>query len=141
LQIRDLFEEKNYLFNHWTAQHSHHQLSLGNEMKTIQELFDEVKRRSGEIDATLIRFVGAEAQRALHGLGKIEKKMLRAEKRLHTDKLRQIENVKDALFPNGSLQERSDNFLNFHQSDPAFIQKAMEHLSPFDFRFNILIYD
>ncbi len=141
LQIRDLFEEKNYLFNHWTAQHSHHQLSLGNEMKTIQELFDEVKRRSGEIDATLIRFVGAEAQRALHGLGKIEKKMLRAEKRLHTDKLRQIENVKDALFPNGSLQERSDNFLNFYQSDPAFIQKAMEHLSPFDFRFNVLIYD
>jgi bacillithiol synthase len=141
LEIRDLFEEKNYLFNHWTSQHSSHQLSLGNEIKSIQQVFDEVKMRSGEIDATLIRFVGAEAQRALNGLGKIEKKMLRAEKRLHADKLRQIETVKDALFPNGSLQERSDNFLNFYQSDPAFIQKAMEHLSPFDFRFNVLIYD
>jgi bacillithiol biosynthesis cysteine-adding enzyme BshC len=141
LEIKDLFEEKNYLFNHWIAQNSNHQLSLGKELETIQHILNEVKERATKIDATLSKFVGAETQRAVNGLEKIEKKMLRAEKRLHADKLRQIEAVKDSLFPNGSLQERTDNFLNFYQSDPSFICKASDHLAPFDFKFNVLIYD
>jgi uncharacterized protein YllA (UPF0747 family) len=67
--------------------------------------------------------------------------MLRAEKRFHADKLKQLEAVKDGLFPNGGLQERTDNFLNFYQGDPAFIQKVTEQLDPFDFKFNVLTYD
>ena len=67
--------------------------------------------------------------------------MLRAEKRQHTDKLRQIGFIKDELFPNGSLQERTDNFLNFYQKDGAFIKKVGEQFDPFDYRFNVLIYD
>ncbi|MCX8491663.1 MAG: bacillithiol biosynthesis BshC, partial [Cyclobacteriaceae bacterium] len=141
LEIKDLFEEKNYLFNHWITQNSNHELSLGKELETIQHMLDQVKQRAAKIDTTLTKFVGAETQRAINGLEKIEKKMLRAEKRFHTDKLRQIEAVKDSLFPNGGLQERTDNFLNFFQSDPSFIQKASEHLAPFDFTFNVLIYD
>ncbi len=141
LEIKDLFEEKNYLFNHWIALNSNHQLSLGKELETIQYILNDVKDRATKIDATLSKFVGAETQRAVNGLEKIEKKMLRAEKRLHADKLRQIEAVKDSLFPNGSLQERTDNFLNFYQSDPSFIRKATDHLAPFDFKFNVLIYD
>ena len=66
--------------------------------------------------------------------------MLKAEKRKQEDKLRQIETVKDALFPNGSLQERTDNFLNFYQQDPQFIQKLIELLDPFDYRFNVIQY-
>jgi hypothetical protein len=44
------------------------------------------------------------------------------------------------LFPGGGLQERTDNFLNFYQQDQLFIQKLIEHLDPFDYRFNILQY-
>ncbi|PZR25252.1 MAG: bacillithiol biosynthesis cysteine-adding enzyme BshC, partial [Azospira oryzae] len=70
----------------------------------------------------------------------IEKKLLKAEKRNHTDKLRQIEAVKDALFPGGSLQERTDNFLNFYQQDPAFIDHLLTSFDAFDFRMNVLTY-
>ena len=76
----------------------------------------------------------------LNSLERIERKFLRAEKRLHSDKLRQIEAVKDALFPNGSLQERIENFLSFYQRDAQFIQRLIENFDPFDFRFNILSY-
>jgi uncharacterized protein YllA (UPF0747 family) len=68
----------------------------------------------------------------------IEKKMLRAEKRKQADKIRQTEAVKDFLFPNGSPQERTDNFLNFYQQDPQFIKKLIQSFDPFDFRFNVL---
>ena len=64
--------------------------------------------------------------------------MLRAEKRKQADKLRQAETVKDFLFPNGSPQERTDNFLNFYQQDLQFIEKLIQSFDPFDFRFNIL---
>jgi len=65
---------------------------------------------------------------------------VRAEKRLHADKFRQIESVKDALFPNENLQERYDNFLNFYQQDPHFVEKLLDYFDPFDFQFHVLRY-
>jgi len=140
LQLKDLFEEKNYIFNHWVLQHSSHNLTVSAERNQVAALFEELKKRADGIDKTLTAYVAAEGKRAMSSLEKIEHKLLRAEKRLHGDKLGQIAAVKDALFPNGSLQERTDNFLNFYQQDRAFIQKLLGCLEPFDFRFHILSY-
>ena len=140
LELKDLFEEKNYIFNHWVLKHSPRNLTIGAERTEINKIFELLKERAESIDKTLSPFVGAEGKRATNSLEKIERKLLRAEKRLHSDKLRQIEAVKDALFPNGSLQERTDNYLNFYQRDPEFIQRLLETFDPFDFQFNILAY-
>lgn len=140
LEIGQLFEEKNFLFNHWILKHSEHNLTVGEERTTIENIFLNLRQRAETIDQTLGPFIGAEGKRAINSLEKIEHKLLRAEKRLQSDKLRQIEAVKDALFPNGGLQERTDNFLNFYQQDIDFIQKLIANFDPFDFRMNILIY-
>ncbi len=138
--VQELFEGKNYLFNHWTLKNTVHNLSLTGERDKVGKLFEEIKLRAASIDVTLAPLVAAEAKRANKGLEKIESRLLRAEKRKHADKLRQIEEVKEALFPHGGLQERSDNFLNFYQTDNAFIQKIEEAFDPFDFQFNLLRY-
>ena len=109
-------------------------------MKAQAQLLAEIQARCEKIDPTLATMIRAETKKIQNTLEKVEKKMLRAEKRLHSDRLRQIEEVKDALFPHGSLQERTDNFLNFYQQDPNFIHKLLEHLDPFDFQFNVLTY-
>jgi bacillithiol biosynthesis cysteine-adding enzyme BshC len=140
LPLKDLFEEKNFLFNHWVLAHSNHDLSVAGQRKSIEELFNAMRQRAESIDTTLGPFVGASAKRALASLEKIEHKMLRAEKRNQTDKLRQIEEVKDLLFPGGGLQERTDNFLNFFQRDPSFIDRLEQYFDPFDYTFNILSY-
>jgi len=140
LGIQEFFEEKNYLFNHWVAKNSTHDLSLGNAMKSVEQLLADIQGRCEKIDPTLGPMTQVEAKRMQHALEKIEKKMLRAEKRLQSDKLRQIESIKDALFPNGDLQERTDNFLNFYQQDPNFINALVKHFDPFDFKFNVLGY-
>lgn len=140
LESKELFEEKNYLFNHWVLKHSPRNLTVGTERIEISKIFESLGIRAESIDKTLVPFVGAEGKRALNSLEKIERKLLRAEKRLHADKLRQIEAVKDALFPAGALQERTDNFLNFYQRDPDFIKKLLNTFDPFDFKFNILAY-
>jgi uncharacterized protein YllA (UPF0747 family) len=140
LDISLFFEEKNYLFNHWMLKNSKNNLTVGAERTTIKEIYEKLKQRAESIDLTLGPFTGAEGTRVMNGLEKIERRLLRAEKRLHTDKLRQIEAVKDALFPGGNLQERVDNFLNFYQQDKQFIDKLISLLNAFDYQFNILIY-
>lgn len=133
-----LFEEKNYLFNHWVLKNSRHDLTVGSERDALSTVYSVLKERANTIDKTLGPFVGAEGKKMLNSLEKIERKLLRAEKRLHADRIRQIETVKDALFPNGNLQERTDNFLNFYLQDTDFITKLIHYFDPFDFRFNIL---
>jgi bacillithiol biosynthesis cysteine-adding enzyme BshC len=139
LELPLLFEDKNFLFNHWTLKNSKHDLTVGKERNLIQEMYDSLRQRAEGIDKTLGPFLGAEGKRALDSLEHIEKKMLRAEKRLQNDKLNQIAAVKDALFPNGGLQERTDNFLNFYQKDPEFIDKLLDTFDPFDFQFHVII--
>jgi bacillithiol biosynthesis cysteine-adding enzyme BshC len=141
LDFKELFEEKNFLFNHWVLKHSPRNLTVGSERIELTKIFESLKGRAESIDPTLVPLVGAEGRGVLNSLERIERKFLRAEKRLHADKLRQIEAVKDALFPNGSLQERTENFLSFYQRDPQFIQRLIENFDPFDFRFNILSYN
>lgn len=139
LDFVQLFEDKNYLYNHWMLKNSKYNLTVGAERTTIREIYNQLKQRAESIDKTLGPFTGAEGPRVMNGLEKIERKLLRAEKRVHSDKLRQIDAVKDALFPNGVLQERVDNFLNFYQQDKLFIDKILKYFDPFDFQFNVLI--
>ncbi len=141
LELKDLFFEKNYLFNHYAIKFSRNKIRLNGEKEAIQNYFQTIRQQAEAFDKTLGPMVAAETQRAIKSLEKIEHKMLRSEKRFQSDKLRQVEAVKDALFPNGSLQERTDNFLNFYLQDSKFIEKLIAHFDPFDFRFNILQYD
>jgi bacillithiol synthase len=140
LEFKDLFEEKNYIFNHWILKHTSRDLTVGAERSAVSKIFDQLKEKAFVADKTLAPFVSAESKRMQNSFEKIERKLIRAEKRLHTDKLRQIEHVKDALFPGTGLQERTDNFLNFYLQDPHFIKKLLDTFDPFDFQFNILSY-
>jgi bacillithiol biosynthesis cysteine-adding enzyme BshC len=140
LALSELFLEKNYLFNHFTIKFSRNKIKLNGEKEAIENYFQTIREHAESLDKTLGPLVGAEKQRAVKSLEKIEQKLLRAEKRTQSDKLKQVEAVKDSLFPNGGLQERTDNFLNFYLQDPQFIHKLIQHFDPFDFRFNVLQY-
>ncbi|MBS1490069.1 MAG: bacillithiol biosynthesis cysteine-adding enzyme BshC [Bacteroidetes bacterium] len=139
LEVKDLFEEKNYLFNHWITQNSKGQLSLDSEIKETKNILSVVKERAANIDRSLLQHVDAQILRATKSLEGIEQKMVRAAKRKQSDKLRQLETIKDFLFPNGSPQERVDNFLNFYQANPLFIEQLIQSFDPFDFRFVVLM--
>lgn len=141
LELSELFFEKNYLFNHFAVKFSRNKIKLNGEKEAIQNYFQTIRQQAEAFDKTLGPMVGAETQRVIKSLEKIEHKMLRSEKRFQSDKLRQVEAVKDALFPNGGLQERTDNFLNFYLQDPNFIQKLITYFSPFDFSFTVLLYN
>ena len=139
--VQDLFLSKPDLLNQFIRNNSNHKLELNREKHTFETFFNLIRQDAEKIDKTLGKLVSAESKRTFNSLEKIEQKLLKAEKRFQSDKIRQLEEVKDKLFPNGSLQERTDNFLNFYQSDTNFIQKILDRFDPFDFRMNIFQYD
>lgn len=138
LELEEIFLEKNYLFNHYILKRSREKLTVNGERTLIEQQFEKIKEQAEKVDKSLSPLVAAETRRLVKSLEKIEQKLLKAEKRHQSDKLRQIEAIKDTLFPGGSLQERSDNFLNFYQQDPEFIKKILQSFDPFDLRFNVL---
>jgi bacillithiol synthase len=138
LALEEIFLEKNELFNHIVLKHSRDKIMLNGLKEGLESQFASIKEKAAAVDKTLEPMVAAETRRLQKSLAKIESKLLRAEKRKHEDKLRQIEAIKEVLFPNGSLQERTDNFLNFYQQRPDFIKRLLDAFDPFDLRFNVL---
>jgi len=55
--------------------------------------------------------------------------------------LRQLQQLRDKLFPNGGPQERVDNYLSIALNHPEFISVLLQHLDPFDTRYFIFSED
>lgn len=138
LDWNDFFADKELIYTKWVKKFANNDLALTDDEKKIEALFAEIIDKASRIDPTLEPSAKAVRQKTLKGIAKIAEKMVRAEKRKHQEKRAQIEALKSELFPNNSLQERVDNFLNFYQQDNAFIQKLLDNFDPFDFRFTIL---
>lgn len=80
------------------------------EMKAF---YAKLELQAGAIDVTLRQHVAALHARALKKLEGLEKKMKRAERRLLQDESNQLTALKAMLFPNGNLQERTENFMPY----------------------------
>src|SRR5690606_12078867 len=99
----------------------------------------EIQNKAASLDAGLKSLIGAEEAKTLKSLEHIEKKMKKAEEKRHEIALNQLESLKEKLFPDGKLQERKDNFLNFYLNDPGFIDMLLQNLDPLDFAMNVFI--
>lgn len=123
LSVEDFFKTKFDILNQYVNQHSENNLSVSNEIEVIEEQYELLKKSVENIDVTLQNHIEALLHQSLKRLTVLQKKIIRAEKRKFTDKQRQIEKIKNELFPNGSLQERKENMLPFYAKyGKAFIE-------------------
>lgn len=141
VSITELFQNKQHLLNTVVIRNTTHSLSLEDHKKVFEKTLAALREQALTVDPTLSKMVDAELHRINQGIERMEHKMLRAEKRKGSDVLRQTEAVKEKLFPGGGLQERTDNLLNFYQTDRNFINSLRTLLDPFDLRFHVLIYE
>ena len=65
--------------------------------------------------------------------------MLKAEKKKFESQQRQIRKIKTAVSPDGILQERVDNILEYTAVyGPGFLQMLYKHSSPYPVGFTVL---
>ncbi len=141
LSAAQIFKEREKLKKSITKKISGQKLHLNEERQQLIQLMDDIKQYAEEIDISLSEMTAAETQKIRNSVDKIEKKMLAAEKRRLGDKMRQIDEIKDYLFPGNGLQERKENFLPFYQNDPKFLKRLMKNFNPFELKFHILRWD
>jgi bacillithiol biosynthesis cysteine-adding enzyme BshC len=141
IRVEDIFLPAGELKNQYMAEHTEHSIDLESELDIMEELFESVRNKSRVVDQSLEGFVQAEKAKVRKSLENIGKRIIKSEEQKQAVALNQIQNLKDKLFPQGNLQERTDNFLNFAINDPEFINDTKKILDPFDLRFNIIIED
>lgn len=135
----DLFSDKEILKNKWIKRNTDRDLSINNEWREIDCIFEKLKLRAHKIDPTLAPSTQAIKVRLHKAMTNLEKKLLKAEKKNHSEALNNIDNIKEELFPNGTLQERKENFGMFYvKYGPELIPALLKNLHPLDFKFTIL---
>ena len=93
-------------------------------------------------DITFENAVKAQEVRQLKGLDKLEKRLLKAQKRKFSEELERVIHLQSELFPNGILQERFSNFSDFYLlKGKTLISELVSDFNPFDYRFVIVVID
>ncbi|MFP4096460.1 MAG: bacillithiol biosynthesis cysteine-adding enzyme BshC [Cyclobacteriaceae bacterium] len=138
VQVKDLFRDTQALIARFVEENADGSISLAAEEAEMAKIFDKVREKAAQVDKSLEGFIGKEEKNALKSLQNIEKRLKKSEERNQETQVKQLESLKDKLFPGGSLQERKENFLNFQINNPQFVDELLTYLDPFDYRFNIL---
>jgi uncharacterized protein YllA (UPF0747 family) len=138
LQPEDLFKDTAVLKKQITARLEGDGLSLAEEKKQIEGIFQRITQLATGIDPTLTKTVAAEQQKTQNALEVLEKKLVKANDSKYETYFNQLTNLKDKLFPGGSLQERTDNILSYYTNNPDFISDLAAALEPLEGKFTIL---
>ena len=136
--IEELFDDELTLRRRFVEQNSENSLNLAFEIDEISDIFQRITQKALLIDATLKAAVEAEKTKMQNGLENLEKRLKKAEERNQETSVNQLLALKNKLFPNGGLQERKENFLNFYLNNPDFIAKLLENLEPLTYKFNLI---
>lgn len=135
----DLFKSSAELKEMELKAASTNEIELEKEFDHLKEVFKSIEEKSVAIDKSLKGFIGAMEAKVFKDMDNIQKRLKKAEENNHETAMGHIDSLKAKLFPNGSLQERHDNFLNFYLNNPNFIKDVQATFDPLDFRFLLLI--
>ena len=136
---KNIFEDIESLRTAWIKSHVPLKLTLDDETRAVQAIFDQITLNVYKIDKSLSQSSESAKTKALKLISALEKKMLRAEKRKHITSLQQIENLKDKLFPSGVLQERVVNIAPMYVLyGDDFIDSLVANFKPLDHQFTVL---
>jgi len=136
----DVFTKQQQLLNKKVQEFSAFQLDFSEQKEVLKQQFAKLADIATKTDASFTGAVQAQQAKQLKGLENLEKKLLRAEKRSHTDQLERITLLQNELFPNRSLQERTVNFAEFYlEHDGKLLDKLFKELKPLEQEFNVVV--
>ena len=139
LELCDIFKSEWELLDTFVKKQSGNQLSLSKEKDELKEFYKKQQELVENVDRGLKQHIAALEAKALKKLDALEKKMIRAEKRKFAEEQNMIHEMKQALFPNGDLQERVENFMPYYAKwGNEFIQIIYKHSLTLEQQFIIL---
>lgn len=142
LHWKDIFLDQKTLLNNKTKDFSKFTIDFSEQKETLKRQFEVVNEIAHQTDPSFLGAVKAQEVKQLKGLDNLEKRLLKAEKRIHNEKLERIIQIQNQLFPNQGLQERTANFSSFCEeidSFDSFLNQLQNQLQPLEQHFSVVI--
>ena len=135
----DFFKEALELINAYQLK-TNNVFSLDKEKEQLSVIYNELIEKVSGVDKTLNAAALAELQKTINGIDLLIGKANRALKQRSETEINQINSVKHKLFPNGTPQERFENFSGLYLKYGQLLIKSLkENISPFEFNHKILV--
>jgi bacillithiol synthase len=140
IDIEDMFLHEDRLTDIYLNKNVAIDLTSDEEIKLIVSAFDLLKTKAYNADKTLGAFVDGEKNKTLKVIEQIEARIKRSLKKNEETSINQLKSLKQKLFPNNGLQERTDNFMQYYNTmgDQLF-EVLKKELNPLDKSFKIII--
>ncbi len=139
LSLEQVFKPETDLIHSFVRSKSGDQWQTNNELQEMEQVLSALRSKAITLDPTLKGASEAVTAKIRYQLQVLEKKMLRAEKRKMQVELQRIEKLKRKLFPGGSLQERTENFMEYYlQYGAEFIGMLHRSFQPYRHEFLIV---
>jgi bacillithiol biosynthesis cysteine-adding enzyme BshC len=139
LSWEDLFCSQQELFTKKTLEFSKFNLDFSEQKEHLKQQFEKLLLIANQTDKSFIGAVKAQQTKQIKGLENLEKRLLKAEKKMHADELERIIELQNELFPSQGLQERRNNFAEYYNEyGQEFIDKLFRQLKPLEPSFTII---
>ena len=140
LSYADLFANQQELFNQKTKEFSKFIIDFSEQKEALKKQFEALYTIANQTDKSFSGAVKAQEIKQIKGLENLEKRLLRAEKRIQKDRLQRILVLQNEIFPNQSLQERKANFSEFYlEYGNTFLKKILSELKSLDQEFKVIV--
>jgi len=134
-----LFQDTEEIIKDFVKENSEGELNFATEKKELEAIFEKVKNKTIEVDASLGKTVLAESAKQIKSLENLESRVMRAEKQKHETSINQLRNLKEKLFPSNGLQERKDNFMAFYMKHgEVYLETLKDVFDPLEKSFVVI---
>ncbi len=139
LKISDLFQPAIDLKNQQVKKTSKIEIDFTPQKKHLSKQFKALYKLAEQTDKTFLNAVAAQEKKQHNGLDKLEKRLLKAQRRKLSDEIERSIALQNKLFPKQNLQERIVNFSELYLTyGNDFIKILYERFEPLKFTFSIL---
>lgn len=136
LELNDIFLDRNALINKKIRLISNINLDLNDLKDQLSEQFSALEPLVSQTDPSFEGALKAQRQKQLKGLEALEKRLLKAQKRKLKDHVTRLVLLHEAFFPQGKLQERTLNFMEFYEKEgPELLRFLYQNFTPLVPRF------
>lgn len=142
LSWNEIFMSQKSLSDKKTKEFSAFTIDFSEQKAILQKQFEALHQIALQTDKSFTGAVKAQEKKQIQGLENLEKRLLKAERKNHASKLERIFEIQNELFPNKSLQERTQNFSTFAaevDDFESFILKIQFKLNPLAQNFTQII--
>jgi bacillithiol biosynthesis cysteine-adding enzyme BshC len=139
ISIEEVFLNQFDLLSKKVIANSELEINFDDKKNFLQAQFTDLKEVAKKTDVSFINAVNAQERKQIKGLEKLEKRLLKAEKKRQQGLVDRITVLQNELLPNESLEERQRNFSEYYlEYGNSFIQNLKEALKPLQLEFTVL---